>query len=350
MEESELLKLIDSLREIRKVPQFFYCFPISISGSIKVREAILTFKEDHSDNDYSEIDFIINSGGGIADDAYRIIRTLRKNFKIVNIIVPFWAKSAATLLSLGGSRIIMDEFAEFGPLDVQLPRERDDNLFPDPDDNESALIDEISLETIEKRSHQLFHQMFFSIYTNELIPINKNDLANDLMTYLSKFYEPIIKQINPYKIGDKKRKLDIGIQYARRILSQYNPHISQTDRNKFIDFIVNECPDHGYVVDYDLVKKSLPNLHISESKELDNDFPGYSVKLKDISLYLLNANHQKESFVGFVDLSDNIKETESVITSNTDNPVERTNINTEERTEFVNLNSQNNGKYTEQGS
>lgn len=294
-----LLKNIEELGVIRKgVPQFFYYNPINFFGTFHVRQAINDFKNKYKDNPCVEVDFIINSPGGSADDAYRIIRTLRKNFDKVNIIVPFWAKSAATLLSLGGSTIIMDDFGEFGALDVQLPKEKDDS--PYFDEAESALIDEISLETIEGRSHKYFKNMFVSIYQDQLVPIPKNDIANDILNYLSKFYEPILKQINPYKIGDKKRKLDIGAQYAHRILIQYNKQVSKTERRRFIDYLVNECPDHGYIVDYDLIKEALPSILLYKSTEIDHEFPGYSNKLKDISVYLLSANHQTENYIGFV--------------------------------------------------
>ena len=60
-----------------------------------------------------EIDFILNSPGGSPADAYRIIKILHQYYEKVNIVIPFWAKSAATLLSLGGNEIIMDNLAEF---------------------------------------------------------------------------------------------------------------------------------------------------------------------------------------------------------------------------------------------
>jgi len=51
-------------------------------------------------------------------------------------------------------------------LDVQLPKEKDDSPFIE--DSESALIDEISLETIEVKEHIIcFLNMFLSMYTNE---------------------------------------------------------------------------------------------------------------------------------------------------------------------------------------
>ncbi len=301
----DLLNLIRELGKIRNIPQFLYFAGITPTGAIKLKETIVEFKRNSiNGNAVKEIDFILNSGGGSPDDAYRILRTLRKNFDTVNVVIPFWAKSAATLLSLGGSCIIMDEFAEFGPLDVQLVKERDDNLFIDPDDRESALIDEISLETIEKRAHRMFLNMFVSIHTNRYIPINKNDLANDIMNYLSKFYEPLLSQINPYKIGDKRRKNDIGTKYASRILAEYHPQITDRDIDNFVDFLVNECPDHGYVVDFDLLKKQLPDIPLIDSKELDVTFAGYSERLTDITLYLLSANHETESYIGFVKMQE----------------------------------------------
>ena len=38
--------------------------------------------------------------------------------------MPFWAKSAATLLCLGADKIVLGEHAELGPLDVQIYEEK----------------------------------------------------------------------------------------------------------------------------------------------------------------------------------------------------------------------------------
>ena len=50
---------------------------------IGVREEVFSYKKKNPGID--EVDFILHSPGGSADDAYRIIRTLRKNFKTVNL-------------------------------------------------------------------------------------------------------------------------------------------------------------------------------------------------------------------------------------------------------------------------
>jgi ClpP class serine protease len=101
----QIFDLILRLAEIRKpVSQFLFSDAVLGLQEIELRKQVLKYKS--TSGSIKEIDVIVNSPGGSADSAYRMIRTFRKNFEHVNIIVPFWAKSAATLLSLGGTKII----------------------------------------------------------------------------------------------------------------------------------------------------------------------------------------------------------------------------------------------------
>src|SRR3989344_337262 len=295
----KILELARQLQVIRGVPQFIFFENIYPKTMIAVRKAIKDFKSDA--HEISEIDFIINSPGGSADDAYRIIRTLRKNFSSVNIVVPFWAKSAATLLSLGGSQIIMDEFGEFGPLDVQVRKELDDRPDAEP---ESALIDENSLNRIETRSRELYKRMFLDLYRSKSIHINKNDLSKHILDFLAQLYEPLMKQINPYKIGDKNRKLLIAEQYAIRILTLYNREVLDADKNQLIDYLVNGCPDHSYVIDYDFMAVFLPNVKKATDISIE-----YSDLLSKISMSLILS--EEKPYVGF--LPEYQKETSTVL-------------------------------------
>jgi len=298
---TNLKKNILKLRALRNgVPQFLFCDSVSPLSTFKVREKILQYKKQGKN--CKEIDVIVNSPGGLADDAYKIIRTLRHNFTTVNIIVPFWAKSAATLLSLGGSRIIMDEFAEFGPLDAQLGKVRDDS----PEiDRESALNDEHSLRRIETRFKEMFESIFIRLYEHKKINIPKSELSKQLFENLSKFYEPLLKQIDPYKLGEKRRKLDIGSQYANRILVQFSGLKDVTKIRTLVDFLVDACPDHGYVIDYDLIKLFLDNVETSE-KAFGKD---YANTLSDICTILLTE--EDEEIIDFI--SDNSEAEESSV-------------------------------------
>jgi len=63
---------------------------------------------------------IINSPGGLADVAEKMIIASRARFKNFNVIVPFQAKSAATMVALGSDEILMSDISELGPIDPMI--------------------------------------------------------------------------------------------------------------------------------------------------------------------------------------------------------------------------------------
>jgi len=64
---------------------------------------------------------IINSPGGDANVAEKLLLMCRQRFsKEFNVIVPDFAKSAATMIALGSDKILMGYLAELGPIDPQL--------------------------------------------------------------------------------------------------------------------------------------------------------------------------------------------------------------------------------------
>jgi hypothetical protein len=294
----EVFESIQELEKIRNIPQFIFLAPIKHFPALRVREAILKFSKKHSD--VKEIDFILVSLGGSADSAYMIIKTLREHFATVNIIIPFWAKSAATLLALGGSTIIMDEFGEFGPLDVQISR--DDEL-PDSDP-QSGLIDEYSLMTIENRATALYQRMMKKLLmknkkSREIdIRLKKTNLSEQTFNYISNLYGPLFGKIDPYQIGEKARSLAIAERYAERILNQYNKENMKSEIDYFIDYIVHECPDHGYSIDHSIISRFLSN--VKKSKEISEE---YYQALTALSLIIVNdpSEYFENSFIGFFD-------------------------------------------------
>jgi ATP-dependent protease ClpP protease subunit len=74
---------------------------------------------------YPGLDLIINSNGGMALSAERIINVCqnyvqKQNNEEFRIIVPKVAKSAATIVALGADRILLCENSELGPIDPQI--------------------------------------------------------------------------------------------------------------------------------------------------------------------------------------------------------------------------------------
>lgn len=68
------------------------------------------------------IDLLLNSPGGDIDTAEKIITLIRKRAETapVRVIVPDYAKSAATLIALGANQVVMSHTSELGPIDPQV--------------------------------------------------------------------------------------------------------------------------------------------------------------------------------------------------------------------------------------
>ena len=68
-----------------------------------------------------DLDLIVVSNGGDGNAAETILGICRRYFTgTLRVVVPLYAKSAATLLALGGDEILMGENSELGPIDAQV--------------------------------------------------------------------------------------------------------------------------------------------------------------------------------------------------------------------------------------
>lgn len=286
--EDDYKKLVSELQALRKgVRTFIFLDDIGIRSVLRTRAAL----KDVSTGD--EIDIILNSPGGQPADAYRLIRSFRERYKKVNIIIPFWAKSAATLFAFGGTTIVMHEFGELGPIDAQI-RKNDEEK---PSEAwESALNVQSSLSQIEDKASQSFVNLLINLQLNPDINIGRKQLADMLLKYNASFYTPLLEKIDTYEMGEMARYLDIGKMYAKRILKQYG--IADDEKvTALLDFLVYDCPDHGYVVDYAILSKYLPNVIKSTDKPFG---AAYDKTLGDLSRLLMFQ--REEVLVGFIDV------------------------------------------------
>lgn len=67
-----------------------------------------------------KLDLFVYSRGGAVDVPWRIVSALRTASEEWNILVPFRANSAATLIALGADEIVMGRHGELGPIDPIL--------------------------------------------------------------------------------------------------------------------------------------------------------------------------------------------------------------------------------------
>lgn len=76
----------------------------------------------HNVNPGEPLDLLLHSPGGNIDAAEKLITVIRKRAggAAVRVIVPDYAKSAATLIALGANSILMSDSSELGVIDPQV--------------------------------------------------------------------------------------------------------------------------------------------------------------------------------------------------------------------------------------
>jgi hypothetical protein len=68
----------------------------------------------------TDVDILIESNGGSAEAAERIVRLIRDRFQSLRFIIPGNAYSAATLICFSGDELIMGSAGTLGPIDPQI--------------------------------------------------------------------------------------------------------------------------------------------------------------------------------------------------------------------------------------
>lgn len=64
---------------------------------------------------------IIHSPGGVTNATESIVEYLYQKFSYIEVIVPTYAMSAGTMISLASNKIIMGRQSQLGPIDPQMP-------------------------------------------------------------------------------------------------------------------------------------------------------------------------------------------------------------------------------------
>jgi len=89
------------------------------TGSVSDQTAYMMHKFLRHCSD-GEISLLIESGGGNIDAVAKIIKMIRNRFQKFRSIVPYYAKSAATLLAVDSDEIYFCKSGELGPVDPQV--------------------------------------------------------------------------------------------------------------------------------------------------------------------------------------------------------------------------------------
>jgi Serine dehydrogenase proteinase len=84
----------------------------------------------HTQGTSEKLDVVLHCRGGSVSVAHKIYKLLRHYSKELNILIPYKAHSAATLLCLGADHLVMTPLSELSPLDPHLGSQLSDSSQP----------------------------------------------------------------------------------------------------------------------------------------------------------------------------------------------------------------------------
>lgn len=91
------------------------------------------------------LDLFVYSRGGAIDVPWRLVTALRQVSDEWNILIPFRANSAATLLALGADSIVLGPQGELGPIDPIMNIQR---MVPQPGGQGTLIQDNVNVEDV----------------------------------------------------------------------------------------------------------------------------------------------------------------------------------------------------------
>jgi hypothetical protein len=180
---------------------------------------------------------VIHSLGGYAFAAYGIARQFQLDTAGLTVIVPRHAKSAATLLALGGKEIIFGPHAELGPLDAQM-------FDPDREHWTSALDEVKALDRLHASAQEAVDQLVIALLARTQKKID--NILPAALSFVAETVKPLVAKIDTIHLTMMSRILKEAEEYAKRLLCR---NYRSQNAEKIATTLVEEYPTHSFKID-----------------------------------------------------------------------------------------------------
>ena len=194
-------------------------------GSRIAEDAVRPLYEHLLNLDFNEekkvIDLFLYSRGGDVSVPWRIAGMVREFCEEFNILIPYKAQSAATLISLGADNVIMGKKAELGPIDPTLVKATvGEGAIPQQ---------EISVEDVNS----------FLSFVKERANINDQSALAEIVGIL-------VNQISPLTVGSVNRQNSHIRLVARKLLTSRKEKMDEEKINSIIETLTEKIYSHGH--------------------------------------------------------------------------------------------------------
>ncbi|MDF4024104.1 hypothetical protein P3W24_03850 [Luteibacter sp. PPL201] len=186
----------------------------------------------------SNVILVLTSEGGDAAAAYRISRVFQDFYDKFTVFVPGWCKSAGTLCALGAHELVVSDYGELGPLDVQLRRRDEIGEYG------SGLDVTETLRQVREQTFQAFEAYMLQIINRSTNAVSFK-LAAELAAKMAvQLYEPVSRQIDPIQVGEQARAMTVATSYGERLQLG-----GQNVKPGMLSVLIESYPSHDFMID-----------------------------------------------------------------------------------------------------
>ena len=220
----ERIELYREIEELRKRPLITYVTSQrrNVSGAMAsdVIPEIIDQLQAFTDKT-DKIDLLLESSGGDALVAWRVMSLIREQYKEVSALIPYEAFSAATLLSMGCNEIFLGKYGCLGPIDPQIRIRKKDGTT-----DQFAYQDIVSyLGFVEKEAH-LTEQ-----------------------SHTESAFKILCKQVEPSVLGHSRRASSLSVTMGEKLLQT---HMTEAEEKMKASSIAKELNEsffsHGHAL------------------------------------------------------------------------------------------------------
>ena len=192
--------------------------------------------------DFDMLSILLHSPGGDIEDAYRMVLALREYVEDIEVLVPRWAKSAATFFCLAADTIYMGRHGELGPLDPQILDLRGSTMRRSPLESFQALdyLLNFSLESLDAVVQELLLKA----------PMDIPYAIEHAKPFFAAIVSPLYSNVDLHELGDAGRSLAISEDYAVRVMERWGySDMEREELQPIARKLVWDYPTHGFVID-----------------------------------------------------------------------------------------------------
>jgi hypothetical protein len=197
---------------------------------------------------------LLTTYGGDPHAAYRMARCLQEHYETTSgadgigppseqkvkgkfrLFVDSRCKSAGTILAAGANTLMLSDYGELGPIDVQI-RKSDE-----VGERSSVLTPKHAMESLQTLALHHFEHAFKGLRFSEELSFTTKLAAEVAQGLAVGLFEPIYAQIDPMRVGEYDR--------AMRIASEYGSRLGKANlKEGALEKLVTGYPAHGFVID-----------------------------------------------------------------------------------------------------